>query len=219
MMFKYLLVVLVVWCETQRYAFAQDTSTRLLSIPNVDNGNLTAITEELSKKPVIAMNGNNNYNVGQQIFYIYDEDQLKRILINNKHSEKLGGTGTSGLTAHKLVTRKLTWNYARQACNTEGGYLAIINSEAEEELLLRLMKENNVREGWLGIHDLYQEGEWITVEGDPLEETGFTKWTTKFPNQPDNYQGNQNCGMLLIEGGLDDENCNHVHSYICEMAA
>jgi len=61
------------------------------------------------------MNGNNNYNVGQQIFYIYNEQQLKRLLMNNKHSEKMDGT------AHKLVTRKVTWNSARQACSNEGG--------------------------------------------------------------------------------------------------
>lgn len=106
--------------------------------------------------------------------------------------------------------------------HTLSGYLAIINSEAEEQLLLRLMKDNNIRTAWLGIHDLYQEGEWVTIEGDPLEETGYTGWTTKltqFPNQPDNFGGNQNCGLLIVEGGMDDVYCNDVNSYFCEMAA
>lgn len=69
------------------------------------------------------MYGNNNYMVGQQVFYIYDENQLKRILTNNNISQKMnhGSTGGTGLTAHKLITRKITWNYARQSCSDDGG--------------------------------------------------------------------------------------------------
>lgn len=80
------------------------------------------------------------------------------------------------------------------------------------------MRDNNVKSAWVGIHDLFQEGEWITIDNVPIEKTAF-KWTTSFPNQPDNYLGHQNCGLLLAEGGLDDEDCNHVFSYFCEMAA
>ena len=72
----------------------------------------------MSKKPVIAMTGNNNYNVGQQVFYICDEKQFTQILLKNKHSEKMNGTG---LTKHKLVARKVMWNTARQICEKEGG--------------------------------------------------------------------------------------------------
>lgn len=65
------------------------------------------------------MNGHNNYHVGQQIFYIYDEQPLKQ-LPNNK--EILDGyVVTPGISAHKLHPRKLTWNKARQACVQEGG--------------------------------------------------------------------------------------------------
>lgn len=39
-----------------------------------------------------------------------------------------------GIGAHKLHTRAATWNDARKVCNEEGGYLAIINSIAEEHV-------------------------------------------------------------------------------------
>ena len=43
-MFKSLLVVLVVWCEIQRYVFTPYTSDRLFTIPNPENGNWSTIT-------------------------------------------------------------------------------------------------------------------------------------------------------------------------------
>lgn len=69
---------------------------------------------------MIVMNGHNNYHVGQQVFYIYNEQQLKELLPSSK--ERLNGyTVTPGINAHKLHPRKLTWNKARQACIQEGG--------------------------------------------------------------------------------------------------
>lgn len=209
----YLLIVFVVWCGTQRHAFAQDTSsTQLFNMPN--SGNWTAFTDELSKKPVVAMTGNNNYNVAQQIFYICNEEQLKKILMNNKHSEKMGGTG---VTAHKLVNRwDHDWNSARKFCSDDGGHLAIINSDAEEQVLINLMKESNITIAWLGAHDLYKEGEWVTIDGESIREAGYAKWTTKYPNQPDNH-GDANCAMLVVEGGMDDAVCSTKAAFFCEM--
>jgi len=64
------------------------------------------------------INGHNNHYVGQQIFYIYNEQPLKQL----PNKEILDGyVVTPEISAHKLHPRKLTWNKARQACVQEGG--------------------------------------------------------------------------------------------------
>ncbi|EZA52778.1 Hemolymph lipopolysaccharide-binding protein [Ooceraea biroi] len=179
--------------------------------------------EELNKNPTVTLNGYNNIHVGQQIFYIYNVQQLEGLLPNNTHTKKLKGDGwliTPGSGAHKLHLRRATWNNARKACIQEGGHLAIINSTSEEKVLLRMMQEKNISAAWLGLHDLYEEGDWVSILDEPLENTGYTSWTTKWPNQPDNNGGNQNCAALVSpEGGMDDVQCGILLHFFCKLPA
>ncbi|KAM0731903.1 Hemolymph lipopolysaccharide-binding protein [Formica fusca] len=215
-MLKYLSIVFIFWCQTQRYAFAQsDTQIFPLTSLKSNKPNCSEIAEELNKRHVVNMNAHNNYHVGQQIFYIYNEQQLKGLLPSSK--ERLDGyIVTPGISAHKLHKRSLVWNKARQACIQEGGHLAIINSDSEEKILLRMLQEGKVNSAWLGVHDYFEEGDWVTVKDEALENTGYTKWTT---NQPDNYNNNQNCATLwqIEEGGMDDNTCNRPLSFFCEI--
>lgn len=97
------------------------------------------------------------------------------------------------------------------------GHLAIINSNSEEKLLLRMLEESKIAQAWLGIHDLYEEGDWSTILDEPMEAAGFTKWNTRIPNEPDNAGGKQHCGQLMKEGGLDDIDCAVVNPFFCEI--
>lgn len=97
--------------------------------------------------------------------------------------------------------------------------MAIINSNSEEKILIRILEENKVDEAWLGIHDLFEEGDWNTIMDESLEATGFSKWTTKIEgiNMPDNYEG-RHCGVLIVDGGINDRGCNHAKAFFCEIA-
>lgn len=78
----------------------------------------------------------------------------------------------------------------------------------------------NTEEAYIGIHDLYQEGDWVTIFGEPLGKTGFAHWSpTYFGGQPDNLGGNQNCGAVISVqgGGMDDVFCHDKFAYICEL--
>ncbi|KAL0116189.1 hypothetical protein PUN28_011206 [Cardiocondyla obscurior] len=131
---------------------------------------------------------------------------------------------TSGIGAHKLHTRAATWNNARKFCNEEGGQLAIINSIAEEHMLLEIFNHSGPIKGaaypdaaFLGIHDLYAEGDWVTVSGDSLAKAGYTRWSDKWGGQPDNGGGKQHCGALMKEGGMDDVACDVPFPFFCEL--
>nr|XP_034186983.1 uncharacterized protein LOC117607422 [Osmia lignaria] len=131
---------------------------------------------------------------------------------------------TPGIGSHKLHTRGQTWNTARIICNEEGGHLAIVNSDEEAKAMVRLFHiygqfKDAARndEAFIGTHDMYKEGDWATILGEPLAETGFTKWSNLFGGQPDNGNGDQNCGGFLNEGTLDDIHCYTRFAFICEI--
>lgn len=69
------------------------------------------------------MNGNTNYHVGQQIFYVYGEQYFRRLFGDNKRAVRPENDYliTEGIGAHKLHRRKITWNKARKLCIEEGG--------------------------------------------------------------------------------------------------
>ncbi|XP_043492817.1 hemolymph lipopolysaccharide-binding protein-like [Polistes fuscatus] len=129
-----------------------------------------------------------------------------------------------GIGSHKLHTRAKVWNEARKICIEEGGHLAIINSIAEANLLLDLFNRSGPLKGaaynnqfLLGIHDLYTEGDWVTIQGDSLAKSGYNAWTDKWGGQPDNGGGIQNCGAMLDDGKLDDVACNVPFAFFCEI--
>jgi hypothetical protein len=70
---------------------------------------------------------------------------------------------------------------------------------------------------FVGVHDLYKEGDWVTVLGDSIFKTGYTTWSDKYGGQPDNGGGLQNCGGLFKDGGLDDINCEMPFAFFCEL--
>lgn len=88
----------------------------------------------MRRKPNTATNGRTTYNVeiGQQTFYVFGEQEFKRLLSdirrydnnNNNNNTKLipqGYVFTPGIGAHKLHFRSMSWEKARQACIREGG--------------------------------------------------------------------------------------------------
>ncbi|XP_054002319.1 hemolymph lipopolysaccharide-binding protein-like [Hylaeus anthracinus] len=131
---------------------------------------------------------------------------------------------TPGIGSHKLHTRAATWNVARKLCIEEGGHLAIVNSFAEAHILMDIFNRSGPVKGavypdeaFLGVHDLFSEGDWVTVLGDSLAKTGYTAWSDKWGGQPDNGGGRQNCGAFMKEGGMDDVACDVPFPFFCEQ--
>ncbi|XP_053994774.1 hemolymph lipopolysaccharide-binding protein-like [Hylaeus volcanicus] len=169
-----------------------------------------------SNQPVVNMSGENNYHATQQIFYVtWSPNGSKRNCTTFVPRDDY--VLNEGIGAYKLHARRIRWNDAREACMDEGGHLAIVNSLAEESVLLKFMVSANVDHAWVGVHDLFSEGAWVTLTGESLEKAGFDKWTTMWPNEPDNFGGHQNCGVLMQSGGLDDVDCVLHHGFICEI--
>ncbi|KZC10280.1 PREDICTED: hemolymph lipopolysaccharide-binding protein-like [Dufourea novaeangliae] len=180
----------------------QNETTNICHCPNAD----------------LTLNHNDNSNVVvRSIISHYD-------LMERKPPMRDDYVYTPGIGAHKLHTRAKTWNNARKSCKEEGAHLAIVNSKSEARVLTGIFNRIGLIIGtdhpdhaFLGIHDCYAEGDWVTILDDSLAEAGYTDWSNKWGGQPDNGGGGQNCGILLKDGTLDDFHCQTPLPYFCEL--
>ncbi|MEM9916926.1 MAG: lectin-like protein [Bacteroidota bacterium] len=77
---------------------------------------------------------------------------------------------------------KADWHHAKQFCIDNGGHLATINDQEENDFLAYQVAAPSA---YIGLHDENQEGNWEWLNGDNV---GYTNW---IPGQPNNYNGAQ----------------------------
>lgn len=82
---------------------------------------------------------------------------------------------------------------------------------------IRLGESDEV--AYLGAHDLFSEGEWVTVFGESIYSTGYSSWSKNFNGlgRPDNGADIQNCAVLTLKGGMDDVYCPSSFAFFCEI--
>lgn len=95
-----------------------------------------------------------------------------------------------------------------------------MRSNFEQSIYAEEMSKQNVATAWIGVHDIFNEGEFVTVLDEELEDIGYANWTTAYTGlkQPDNAGGKQNCvNLVKADGGMDDSFCDFKTSYICQF--
>ncbi len=103
---------------------------------------------------------------------------------------------------------KANWAAAKAMTESQGGYLAVINSAEENQMLSSFL---NNQSAYIGLHDLQQEGVYQWLNNDPLT---YTNW---YPGQPNNYGNNQDYTRLLPNGQWDDIAGHYKLEYILEI--
>lgn len=89
----------------------------------------------------------------------------------------------------------VTWPQAAAFCEQDGGHLATITSERENQFVYGLLP-TNAHNGWLGGSDAAEEGTWTWVTGEPFD---YTNWAQ---HNPDNDGGGLGEDYLAIGGPL-----------------
>lgn len=87
---------------------------------------------------------------------------------------------------------------------------------AEERIIHSLMSEKKISIVWLGIHDLYEEGDWVTLLDEPISKTGYDVWNSRVSNTPDSGGTAKSCGALE-QSGMDDRPCSEMLQFVCEI--
>ncbi|XP_046481681.1 hemolymph lipopolysaccharide-binding protein-like isoform X1 [Neodiprion pinetum] len=133
-------------------------------------------------------------------------------------------TYTPGIGAHKVHTEASSWSTAWTKCRDERAHLAVVNSRTESELIVSLLRKagptrggNSPNHAHVGFHDLYADGQWVTIDGQSLFGAGFSEWQEGEPSYRDD--GDEHCGSIHIsDGKLNNQNCNfHLSSFVCEL--
>ncbi|HDR2908319.1 TPA: C-type lectin domain-containing protein, partial [Salmonella enterica subsp. enterica serovar Derby] len=115
---------------------------------------------------------------------------------------------TPNIGIHKIVNTKVSWNNARKACLKDGAHLAVIDSKEEYNVLNEMKKSD--QEVWLGVHDLFNINEWVTVDDRPMP---YEEWRNN--TSPDNL-GDEKCVTLRFDG-INNLDCTHLIGYYCEI--
>ena len=83
---------------------------------------------------------------------------------------------------YKVYNTPRNYGDAKAQCESDGAFLAIPRSQAENDFLRSLLSN---RDFWIGINDIEQEGSFVSVDG---REISWTNWATGEPDGGDAVQ-------------------------------
>ncbi|KAK5964138.1 C-type lectin domain-containing protein [Trichostrongylus colubriformis] len=117
--------------------------------------------------------------------------------------------------------KKLTWDQAKEFCNERESFLAVINSEEENNLVHEIATKAFAPEKrylfWIGLRKCGSSWKW--VDG---AKANYTKWSLR---QPDNYKNNEECVHMYVRIGesskwtdrhWNDHHCSHKAYFVCQ---
>jgi hypothetical protein len=108
------------------------------------------------------------------------------------------------------LTPPMEWPDAEALAVQEGGHLATVRSQAEQDWLWKTFGGADL---WIGFNDLAVEGQWVWTSG---ESVSYTNWAL---NQPDNQNSLQHTAKLWnSKGGQWDDDNPGVKSGIVELS-
>ena len=76
---------------------------------------------------------------------------------------------------YKIHTDVKNWSDAKEVCIREGANLLVINSRQEAKAMVSLMEKTGTtgKFHWIGFHDVYEEGNYITIFSKCSNVTGI----------------------------------------------
>uniref|UniRef100_A0A8C8DR28 C-type lectin domain-containing protein n=1 Tax=Oryzias sinensis TaxID=183150 RepID=A0A8C8DR28_9TELE len=106
-----------------------------------------------------------------------------------------------GDRCYKYVATPMTWGNAELHCVSQNANLMLIQNFDPAEAFT-----------WIGLSDAQEEGGWLWSDGTKVD---FQAWD---PPQPDNWDGDENCGNTNfgINKEWNDFPCRHTYSFVCK---
>ncbi|XP_067232917.1 C-type mannose receptor 2-like [Chanodichthys erythropterus] len=114
---------------------------------------------------------------------------------------------------HHQTEIKTNWTSARDWCRQQGGDLAVIDDQNENDFVASYLKDLVVPV-WIGLSDTLHEGKFAWSDG--VSPVLYTNWADKEPNNAD---GQEHCTSIshnhLVTGLWNDEQCDHERGWVC----
>ncbi|XP_072937082.1 lymphocyte antigen 75-like [Epargyreus clarus] len=120
-------------------------------------------------------------------------------------------------TFYRLHDLATDWDQARQICEAEGTSL-LVPSGIEEMENLKLLISNmkaHYTSIFIGIHDQFSNGDYVTIKGEPISGTVLELlWAEGRPN---NVNGTEHCVVMTRAGLFDDRPCKDIYPFVCKI--
>ena len=126
-------------------------------------------------------------------------------------SANIQGSKTYNNHTYAITTSAMNWENAKIEAASLGGYLATINTKAENDwLTAKFISYGNF---WIGSHDKGTEGTWVWDNGTTDNISAGAEWpdgTDKWgSDEPNNSAGNEDCGTIRDSTGVwNDVECD-----------
>jgi hypothetical protein len=122
---------------------------------------------------------------------------------------------------YNILETPMTWQDARDACLEINSDLVMIESDIEQE---KVLESSNYEPGeyWIGVNDIYSEGDWRRVDGKPFWNGGsagnsvnglYSSWNSGQPSSTSGYD----CGYIREDGTWASITCTLLKKSICEL--
>jgi len=116
------------------------------------------------------------------------------------------------------ATPELAWNAAGAACQLLLADLVVVDHKLENEFIVDAIQQVANR-GWIGLSDLALEGQFVWVDGQPLDPD-IKLWANGEPNNQSLLDpGDANCVAIATElftTHWRDQPCAYPYPYVCE---
>ena len=114
-----------------------------------------------------------------------------------------------GRVFYKVYSERMTYWAAKTQCESDGAFLAIPRSEAENDYIASLIPNNDI---WIGINDIHQEGVFVAVDGSDIT---YTNWNS---GEPNNYYGDEDAvHMHDHQNTWNDMAVYHQARFVCSL--
>ena len=153
------------------------------------------------------------------VYYTGGTEDWKQIEIEDYNADLTGATihyNVYGKEFNKTVWNGhtyqlyfgLDWESAKSYCESQGGYLASITSQEENDFLFNYVSQNGIGDAYFGFTDAEQEREWKWVNGEAAD---YTAWADGEPSG----QTEENYAMFHGSSAWNDGSGERNY-YICE---
>jgi hypothetical protein len=104
----------------------------------------------------------------------------------------------------------LSWSNARIRCRADGGDIATVLSQEEQNTIVNRLPG---RAMWIGLNDISAEGTFVWADGS---DSKYTNW---HGGQPDNWMSNEDCAHFVDSGWnantWNDNHCDVSLYFLC----
>ena len=116
-----------------------------------------------------------------------------------------------GNSIYKIYNTDMNYDDAKAQCESDGTFLAIPRSQAENDFILNLILQKGLEKIWIGINDIQFEGLFVGVDGSEIS------WTNWNHGEPNNFGDEDGVEIQRHNGRWNDAQTHESKQFICSI--